>query len=68
MKWWEMLLPKHAACCDAANDAHVELAVALRQLEAARHEVKVLDLQLAEQIKLNDHLIEFLSVLGVDGL
>ena len=67
MKWWEML-PKHAACCDAANDAHVELAVALRKLEVARHEARVLDLQLAEQIKLNDHLIEFLSVLGVDGL
>lgn len=68
MKWWEMLLPKHSACCDAANDAHVELAVALRQLEAAKHEVKVLDVQLAEQIRLNEHLMEFLTVIDPDRL
>jgi hypothetical protein len=53
----------HEACCDAAEEAHYELAVTLQLLARAEHRARVLDAQLSEQIKLTEHLMEFMATI-----
>lgn len=59
---WASLLPRHRACCDAANDAHVHLVQAMRQRDEAILKAATMSLQLDEQVQLNESIVRFLSV------